>query len=74
MLYSSNLSERKDIGNNKSHHSEARGENGAVLGHNPAGTGRIVGFIEAVSSLLRQGSGDLCFICFQAALWILQSC
>lgn len=62
MLYSSNLSERKDINNNKkSHHSEARGENGAVLRYNPAGTGRTVGFIEAVSSLLRQGSGDLCF-------------
>lgn len=46
MLYSSNPSERRKV-SNKSHHREARGENGAALGHNPAGTGRIVGFIEA---------------------------
>lgn len=47
MLYSSNLSERRDVSDKKSHHSEAGGENGAALGHNPAGTGRIAGFIEA---------------------------
>lgn len=51
MLYSSNLSERRDVSNKKSHHSEARGENAAALGHNPAGTGRIVGFTEAESPL-----------------------
>lgn len=50
MLYSSNPSERKKV-SNKSHHSDARGENRAALGHNPAGTGRIVGFIEAESPL-----------------------
>lgn len=51
MLYSSNLSERRDVSNKKSHRSEARGENGAALGHNPAGTGRIVVFIEVESPL-----------------------
>lgn len=50
MLYSSNLSEKRKV-SNKSHHSKARGENGAALGHNPAGTGRIVGFTEAESPL-----------------------
>lgn len=48
MLYSSNPSETRKV-SNKSHHSEARGENGAALGHNPAGTGRTVGFIEAAT-------------------------
>lgn len=50
MLYSSNLSEKKDV-SNKSQHSEARGKNEAALGHNPAGTGRMVGSIEAESPL-----------------------
>lgn len=41
MLYSSNLSERRDI-INKSHHSEARGEKRAAQGPVSAGTGRTV--------------------------------
>lgn len=63
MLYSSNLSERRDVSNNKSHRSEARGENGAALGHNPAGTGRIVGFIEAESPLCYPRAAEISISC-----------
>ena len=58
MLYSSNPSERRDV-SDKSHHSKARGEKGAVLGHNPAGTEGTVGFTEAEPPLRYAGAAEI---------------